>query len=207
MAVPICEFYKYGHCKFLERCRKKHIKEVCENINCEIIDCQRRHPKPCRFFQMYGHCKFEYCSYGHTDSKEMMKLKELKLALEVKSQDIQILRNSLADQTEQIKSLESKLIETSRQVANLQAQHLEFLTPQPETNSVVEKRIKEVEDNNYVLLHAVDDLERSVKVLQSKLSRLTSSYECDVCKKVFPTEVILKNHLWSDHGSHNLFDT
>ena len=132
----------------------------------------------------------------------MMKLKELKLALEVKSQDIQTLRNSLADQTEQIKSLESKLIETSRQVANLQAQHLEFLT-----NSGVEKRIKEVEDNNYVLLHAVDDLERSVEVIQSKLSRLTSSYECDVCKKVFPTEVILKNHLWSDHGSLNLFDT
>ena len=80
----LCLFNKFGYCKYLDTCRKRHTKEVCENSNCEVNKCGKRHPKPCRFYLEYGRCKFgEYCYYKHDKSdancqiwKELENVKE-----------------------------------------------------------------------------------------------------------------------------------
>ena len=176
-ATVICEHFKFGHCKYLEHCRNQHIKDVCENPECDAISCNRRHPRPCRFYQTYGRCKFEPCSYKHIEPKEIILIKQLQSSLKEKSTEVEVVRNTLTDQTEHFKCLESELNETKKIVASIQAQIAapSNLSHQDHTREI-EKRIKEVEDTNYVLLHSIDDLEREVKVLQSKLSRLTSSY-------------------------------
>ena len=28
----VCSFYRFGYCKHKELCRKRHVKEICENI-------------------------------------------------------------------------------------------------------------------------------------------------------------------------------
>ena len=76
----------------------------------------------------------------------------------------------------------------------------------PVDTSHLEDRIKEVESTNYILLHSIDDLEKGVKILQRKMSRLTSCYECELCEQTFASDSMLKNHLWHDHGQQSLFD-
>ena len=59
----LCLYNKFGHCKFRETCRHQHCNEVCEETNCEIRKCLKRHPRNVRFFDDF---KFgEYCSFFH----------------------------------------------------------------------------------------------------------------------------------------------
>ena len=32
----ICNFNKFGFCKFRDRCRKQHVNDKCENSSCDI---------------------------------------------------------------------------------------------------------------------------------------------------------------------------
>ena len=201
----VCKFHKYGHCKFFDRYQKKHSKELCENSNSEIINCSLRHPRACKFFQAYGRCKFEPCSYRHVDTREMILIKELQSSLEAKTVEVETLRNLLTAQTETVKRLEYNLDENSANMAILKTELLAVVKSGPTMNALpAESRIKEVEDTNYILLHAIDDLEKGVKVLKLKMSRLTSCFECEDCEKILKSEVQLKNHRLQDHGYRDL---
>ena len=64
--VNVCSFFKVGYCKFANACMNKHVKDLCENQNCEIINCELRHPKLCSYYQRFNYCKFgSYCCYRH----------------------------------------------------------------------------------------------------------------------------------------------
>jgi len=69
MAVEhVCQFQKYGYCKFAERCQNRNVLTICDTKNCEIINCSNRHPHVCKFYEAYGRCKFGlYCQYKHVD--------------------------------------------------------------------------------------------------------------------------------------------
>ena len=78
--MPVCQFYKYGFCKYGSRCRHHHNHTVCENDACEIFKCSFRHPRPCRFYKEFGRCKFgEYCQFSHI---KLVDQEENKITLE-----------------------------------------------------------------------------------------------------------------------------
>ena len=133
-AENVCQRNKYGFCKFRQVCRKQHITEKCENLNCEIENCLQRHPQECRYFRSYGRCKFsEFCFYEHkvgdktTPRNEFEKVtakledfatrfqeKEERLDAVEKISERQIeeakdLRNELEEKSAQIKLLENKI--------------------------------------------------------------------------------------------------
>ena len=69
--LEICQRNKLGYCKFLDTCRRKHVNENCENNNCQIVYCEKRHPKQCYYFSFFKHCKFnEFCRYSHETLQE-----------------------------------------------------------------------------------------------------------------------------------------
>ena len=73
----ICFYNKYGFCKYLETCRKKHENSICEKKDCEIMKCNLRHPKECKFYRDYGFCKFsEWCRFSHNNSNARKNLSE-----------------------------------------------------------------------------------------------------------------------------------
>ena len=41
----ICRTNKFGYCWYGEKCKNKHVNELCEKRNCEIFNCEKRHPK------------------------------------------------------------------------------------------------------------------------------------------------------------------
>ena len=68
-AHNVCRYYKFGHCKFADKCRFVHIHDKCENSSCDIKSCSLRHPRICKFFRDYRRCKFgEWCSFDHIEN-------------------------------------------------------------------------------------------------------------------------------------------
>ena len=66
MPQNVCRYYKFGYCKFVDKCRNLHVEEKCENKECDITKCDKRHPRPCTFYRDYGRCKYsDYCKYEH----------------------------------------------------------------------------------------------------------------------------------------------
>ena len=68
MASPavICQFNKFGHCKFGLNCRQEHVNDICDEDSCDASDCLKRHPRPCKYFDLYRRCKFlDFCSFSH----------------------------------------------------------------------------------------------------------------------------------------------
>ena len=61
----ICLYNKFGHCRYKDTCRHRHVSIICDTVNCNIALCDKRHPKICRYFLNYGRCKFNPCSYSH----------------------------------------------------------------------------------------------------------------------------------------------
>ena len=62
----LCTNYKFGFCKYAERCRKRHVEAKCQNSECDGNKCERRHPHSCKFFLEFKRCKFgEYCRFLH----------------------------------------------------------------------------------------------------------------------------------------------
>ena len=63
MAAPtnFCSFYKFGFCKFGNKCRKLHYSEICQHKFCENVKfCEKS------YFCAYGFCKFgNDCQFRH----------------------------------------------------------------------------------------------------------------------------------------------
>ena len=66
MAAAICQFHQVGHCKFAVNCDKTHTPVTCDSFPCLDSECDRRHPIRCKYFDLYGRCRYaEQCSYLH----------------------------------------------------------------------------------------------------------------------------------------------
>ena len=96
MAVEtICNFFKYGYCKFKMSCKNKHVTLVCNDDKCNQSKCEKRHPRLCKYISNYGSCKLgSVCAYSHDDHKRKnenerleKKLDEL-IAMVTKKNDI-----------------------------------------------------------------------------------------------------------------------
>ena len=69
----LCRYFKFGHCKFADKCRLLHVKEVCETLSCAVWSCNLRHPRAWIYFQEYNRCKFsDYCSYHHKEQRHFI---------------------------------------------------------------------------------------------------------------------------------------
>ena len=65
----------------------------------------------------------------------------------------------------------------------------------------ISERIKEVEQNNYILMHAVDDVEKASKVIQIQLEAMSEpDLVCHFCDQVFQSELHLQNNIRMEHG-------
>ena len=108
------------------------------------------------------------------------------------------LTETLAEKTSKIKELEEHLEKCN--FTNL-------VTDIIKKSDIIEKlemNVKEVAENNFILVHAVDDQERATKSLQNELKILlnqSSTYACNVCSQTFTSETMLRNHIRRYHGT------
>ena len=80
---------------------------MCEEENCQILQCEKRHQKQCRYFTQYGKCKFNsYCSYLHvTNTNDAV--------------DISPMKHDILKLTEKVASLEVLIEEKESKIKML----------------------------------------------------------------------------------------
>ena len=171
MIREVCLFDKFSFCKNGVRCLRIHLKEVCQNRECDYKKCNKRHPRPCRIFRMNGFCKFgASCRYSHRQPKEVEEQKNkieliekvnTKLLKQVDDQNevnTKLLKQ-VEDQNVEIKKLKGKLLEIeSREVKNLQNQINDLVN----NNNEKEKALKKLRSDlewlvNKCLIEEQDD--------------------------------------------------
>ena len=72
--IPKCLHNDCGYCKFGEKCRKRHYKNICVKPNCNR-NCEGRHPKQCKFeskcrFLKKGICAFKHVALAFDDEEK-----------------------------------------------------------------------------------------------------------------------------------------
>ena len=137
MTAVQCKFNKYGFCKFREECRNSHSKEICGILHCNEQDCDRRHPRTCRFFALYQSCKFgDDCAYLHkaTESSAAVELENRIAATE---EGIRVLENLIKQMEEERKRTAAEE-ERKRTAAEERIGTLENIIEQMELNDSLE---------------------------------------------------------------------
>ena len=101
----VCKHFKFGFCKFGEKCHKKHLKETCQTESCSLKTCNKRHPRTCKYFSVNQVCKFgDACSYSHKVSAHQSKICE----------QISSLYATISSMSESIKALEDEIRRLAR---------------------------------------------------------------------------------------------
>jgi len=102
MFNKVCKANKFGFCKFGNNCENKHIDILCEDSSCNTSECERRHPRPCKYFLFIKKCKFgEYCKYLHKEQID-------KNVIDLENR-IELLERKREDDCKKIDELEKKL--------------------------------------------------------------------------------------------------
>ena len=109
MTAEICMFNKFGFCKKGDSCRKIHLVEICLKDGCDARKCDKRHPRPCKFFNQKGFCKFEInCKFSHKPNKAIQEQNSKIEALEKKTE---MLLNMIEEQKATIEGLKARVEE------------------------------------------------------------------------------------------------
>ena len=115
-AQNVCKWNKFGYCKHKECSRNKHIKELCENGACDIVNCIFRQPRSCKYYRDYGKCKFDPFMYLHDnkyDDKTENDIVKLKKENESISGKLLAIENTILE-------LDTKIFNSEAILANLE---------------------------------------------------------------------------------------
>ena len=198
MATEVCLYFKFGYCRYQQTCRKLQVNELCDREGCDTTSCDKRHPKPCRYWRDYGNCKFQnYCLYGHR-SYEIRKTEFETMKNKLELLEIQISQILCALEPGKKMEKDSSDGSSDEKLAadwdQIEASKKSSFTTHDEN------RVKELEDNFYVLLHSVDDLEKAVKFRSKTMQNGNRLFPCNYCGLLLDDESSFKKHLRIDHG-------
>ena len=75
----ICKYHNKGVCRRQNSCSYRQTQENCEDLSCEMDNCDKRHPKVCMFFSYNRNCKYkDKCLFRHDDTKHDKEYKSYK---------------------------------------------------------------------------------------------------------------------------------
>ena len=181
---PICKYNQVGFCKFGLMCRNRHIMEACQKTKCNLTSCQLRHPQKCRYFYIYGECKFkENCAYIHTNcrSTELINtVDELKKKHEV---DVKRLEEKISQLQHTISILHSVLpsINPAERPGHVQPQQI---SPLPSHKLCISHN-----NDNTVGNHGFNSTDTIPQIdgCATFMDTIGDSFQCETCENEFET--------------------
>ena len=214
MEEEICQYSKFGFCKYRNECKKKHFIVECEDPDCKTQkSCDKRHPKRCRKHDL-GRCRFENeCAYKHLKPANNQDHEELKVkvaALEKTVQEITKTNKDNEEFKEKFKVLEKVLHAMTRKVLYLETA-LKDIKEKSNIEHVKEKENEtkdEASDGNLSFNFNHKDLKGSSSTPNNKNDKYDESdlkvemLSCKECKYSCKKEKSLKNHMLTKHEIH-----
>ena len=106
MALEICKWNKFSHCRYGRFCHFKDENIKCEESICDGRQCDLRHPRQCRNMLQGKLCPFgDFCSFEHNldnsvhrnqpENLEKKKIEELEKLLKSKDNEIENLMDTI----------------------------------------------------------------------------------------------------------------
>ena len=224
MQNTFCRRNKYGFCKYGDRCHFRHAKQICINSNCDVLSCENRHPRNCKWYQEYNRCKFTtYCKFKHVkidsienlmdkikeNSNELNELAKKLEKIEKVELDIQKRIEAYEDQIEKkLDAFEIRLIEISMQMKEKDNKIASLENCLKETGDMLEKALKAkdfpkegVPSKQKFKCAFCEFQSTSSSGLKIHISRKHTNYiendvplKCEICVEEFKTEKDLKDH-------------
>ena len=198
----VCKHNKFGHCKFQDRCRNRHVNECCENTSCDISNCIQRHPKICKFYKNYGRCRFsEWCSFTHKENELsgnddiMNKIKDVEKQLERNTGDCENKLSEIERRLEKFLELENQVCERENQIEELFKKFEELAIESNEKNMLIEHLSEKVRVS-----------ESRINTLEDMVNKKKTEeifFQCSYCDFKTVKEHGLKIHVKRKHTSIN----
>ena len=204
MKKQVCRKFKYGYCKYGDKCYFRHVKDICSDKNCNVFNCERRHPRKCNFFGEYGKCKFTtYCSYKHekqvnaTENAEKIKTIETQLkTIENKHKEPETpsMLENLETKFKAFENVTENKIETLEKAFENRCRELEnkFADEIKKKDSYIENLNNQVHTLSESLTEKLNKLESNIKTDKQNL-------KCEQCKFTTSSEQGLKTHVAKKH--------
>ena len=206
MAAAICQFHQFGHCKFAVNCDKTHTPVTCDSFPCLDSECHRRHPRRCKFYDLYGRCRYaEECSFlhyhGHDQAaktrnetqKIVQEVVELKQKVETLRSDNERLMAELERWDRKVTMCCDDLLARVR----VQDGKIENI----EEQAAVTRAMRGQEDNVTGISKKVDATSPAGGVREIVNKTGCKDFSCDQCSYKGTSSKGLKSHVTKKHGN------
>ena len=216
--MEICKHNQNGFCKFRERCDKRHDNEICRSRKeCTDSECTKRHPRECKYFQLYGYCTFsDTCAYSHmahknnkveTLEKEVAELKDdvemAKMMIESMNRmiqskvDIEMKHKEDNEKTKREKELkemmEKEVGDLKNELSTLKQMFAKLYTLMKANKVEAVEKINENTNEN-------EGVTEKAKESSEKLKG--AKFNCEKCEYETNKRITLKKHMNTKHGEH-----
>ena len=184
--VKKCNFYNVGYCRYKEKCHFKHPKSECLNSACERRNCDKRHPRACKFQNLGRKCKHgENCAFKHIKSVENSTSEAV-----TKSALLKVKDELIKKKDEEIKGLKrqnkSDRMEKDKEIDELKAKLLK------NQNDIKRKDAEIVELENKVK-------NASKEALSNFTFNSNKKIQCEKCEFQSKSKSGLNKHMKSKH--------
>ena len=194
MEGEACQYHKFGYCKYMDQCKRKHYSEECQDSKCKsITSCPKRHPKGCKRYAS-GECRFKNsCAYKHQQPT---------------------LNKDQTELNDKLKQIEKVLHALCRKVINLETELEEVkkenikIKSKEETNKSIKPKSKLSENQKDIPKEKLSGTKDSEDAngLKNKIDDKSEyggeMFNCDKCKYKSKKETLLKKHMILKHEDH-----
>ena len=159
----------------------------------------------CRYHSLYGFCKYgNSCKYNHAIDNEIVVQKTAELDVDEIQTKIKELDIIIRQYEDSLKTLENDFMEVKHHyqsnlhVSNAHVHDKDFtdkITHLESSFTELTTSVKDIGDNNYILIHAVDDLERTSKLICRHLGVQDDRIRCEYCRQEFELVNQLREHV------------
>lgn len=213
MKKDFCRKFKYGYCKYKDKCHFRHNTTMCTDNNCKVFDCEKRHPRTCSYFKEYRRCKFTtFCLFKHQTGNDLNDIIEKMKKNEKELNEIEHKLKKLSDVEKKLEAFEK---ENQEMYANLEGQlkGLAKRFDEKETQiAILEKRLEQTENK---LAKQIQEKNKHIKSLDNKVQNLENKLEvktteqkedkmkCEHCDFTTNSSQGLKVHLKRKHTNYS----
>ena len=202
MEGAVCNYQKFGFCKYKDLCKNHHLKETCKNLSACVNSksCQKRHPRVCRKQAIEGVCRFgAACAYHHQEENNNAEIN-------VKVDELEKTVKEMAEKKDELevklKDMESKYVEVvkTKEAAIKTVDFKKVLnqksTPKDQTEN--KSKPKDV----VFKFGALARKAATEEIKYQEQEKSVKSFKCELCDYRSEKNAHLKKHITSKHSVH-----